>query len=70
MPFRSSALNFFSRLKVKTTSAADIGWPSSHLTPLRMVNTSVLLLLLHCQAVASIGVVAPLCSGLTYTSGS
>ncbi len=42
----SSALNFFSRLKLKTTSAAVIGFPSLHLTPLRMVKVSVLLPLL------------------------
>ena len=40
---RSSALNFFSRLKVKATSAAVIGLPSLHFTPLRMVKVSVLL---------------------------
>jgi len=66
----SSPENFFIRLKVNATSAAVIGVPSFHLTPLRMVNVRVLLLLLHAQAVASHGVVFAFCKVLTNTSGS
>ena len=66
----SSALNFFSRLKLKTTSAAVIGFPSLHLTPLRMLKVSVLLPSLYFQLVASHGVDFALCSVLTNTSGS
>ena len=40
---RSRAGFFLSRLKVKTTSAAVIGTPSLHFTPLRIVNVSTLL---------------------------
>ena len=68
--FRSSAGNFFIRLKVNATSAAVIGVPSLHLTPLRIVNVSVLLPLLQAQLVASQGVALPLCSVLTNASGS
>jgi len=45
--FRSSAGCFLSRLKVKRTSAALNGFPSLHLTPLRIVTVSVLLPLLQ-----------------------
>src|ERR1700739_361036 len=37
MPLASSAGYFFSRSKVKTTSAAENGLPSLHLTPERIV---------------------------------
>ena len=63
--FRSRAGNFFSRLKVKSTSFALKGWPSDHLTPLRMVNVRVLSLLDHAHAVDSHGVVAPFFSEST-----
>src|SRR6266568_1947108 len=61
---------FFIRLKVNATSAAVIGVPSLHLTPLRMVNVRFLLLSPQAQAVASHGVVFPLCRVLTNASGS
>ena len=66
----SSALNFLSKLKLKTTSAAVIGFPSLHLTPLRMLKVSVLLPLLYFQLVASHGVVFAFCRVLTNASGS
>src|SRR5258708_36586586 len=69
-PGRSRAGYFLSRLKVNTTSAGVSGVPSENLTPWRMVNVSDLLPAPHDQAVASIGVVFPFCSGLTKTSGS
>ncbi len=61
-PVRSRAGNFLIRLKVYTTSLADIGDPLLNLTPLRMVNVSVLLPFPHFQELASMGVVCPLCS--------
>ena len=64
-PVRSRAGYFLSRLNVYTTSLADIGVPLLNLTPWRIVNTSDLLPAPHFQEVASIGVVLPLCSGLT-----
>ena len=63
--FRSRAGYFFSRLKVNSTSFALKGCPSDHLTPLRIVNVSVLSLLDHAQLVASHGVVAPFFSEST-----
>ena len=69
-PGRSRAGNFLSMLKVNTTSAGVIAVPLLNLTPLRMVNVSDLLPAPHVQAVASIGVVLPFCSGFTKTSGS
>ena len=55
---------------MKTTSAAVIGVPLVNFTPLRMVKVSDLLPAPHFQEVASHGVVLPLCSVLTKTSGS
>src|SRR5258708_40370410 len=69
-PVRSRAAYFLIRPKLNTTSAADIGVPSLNLTPLRMVNVLDLLPAAHVQEAASMGVVLPFCSGLTYTSGS
>jgi hypothetical protein len=66
----SRPLNFFSSLKVNTTSAAVNGLPSDHFTPLRMVNVTVLLSLLHTQEVASHGEVLPLSRLSMNTSGS
>ena len=42
-------------VRLYTTSAAVSGWPSDHLTPLRMFSVSVLLPLLHFQLWASHG---------------
>src|SRR6516165_8683491 len=60
----------FSRLNVYTTSAGVSGSPLVNLTPLRMVNVSVLLPLLHAQLVANQGLTLAFCSVLTNTSGS
>ena len=67
---RSRVGYFFSRLKVKTTSAGVSGLPLLNLTPLRMVKVRVLLPLLQVQLVASQGVTLPLSSVLTNASGS
>ncbi len=69
-PVRSSAEYFLIRSNVYTTSAGPIGVPLLNLTPLRIVNMIDLLPDAHFQDVASMGVVLPFCSGLTYTSGS
>ena len=68
-PGRSRAGYSFSRLNVYTTSAGVMRVPLENLTPLRMVKVSVLLPSLH-LAVASHGVVLPLCRVFTKTSGS
>ena len=57
-PLLSRAGNFFSRLKVNTTSLAVKGLPSLHLTPWRIVKTSVLASVNVCP-VARNGVYVP-----------
>ena len=67
---RSSAGCCFISWNVYTTSSAVIGWPSVHFTPLRIVNVIDLLSDAHSNLDASQGVVSPLLSALTNTSGS
>ncbi len=68
IPLLSSAGYFFSRSKVKTTSAGVKGVPSLHFTPCRIVYTSVVGLV-NLYPVARNGVYAPL-TELTVSSGA